>query len=498
MKILNIREGFACNSSSTHSIIFTNEKVRDKDVDDAEFGWNEFICASPEAKTAWFAVSLQATLGQLKMDPEIAKLVVKHITGHDPIPYGYVDHQSQITFPRSWDGNGIDIEFAKEFYAYLMDPTCVILGGNDNSERELTVPKGTDVFYRSVFPVDTGPDIGWDGVLPQHKWVSRKDPSGYWTLFNRVNGKKVRLAFDPGYLEVEAAKAAMPELVDLKITDYCTYGCPTCYQGSTRDGKHARMEDIWAIARLLREAEVFEVAIGGGEPTLHPKFPQIVQTLHGKNIIVNVTTRDPRWFTRFPDLIPYLGGVAVSCDSEKEVEAALRAIENQAEPLRSTLKKMVRIQHILGIVPEYNLSSIFRHVKEARMGMVLLGYKTSHRGSTKNPETPKGMSWGEWLTNEIKKSNSIVPRPLGIDTVLVQELRGRVPDYLLTPMEGQFSCYIDVVNGPTMFASSFEPVPNPVPVDLRNIDSLRKAWQAIQPYSPASAYTYKKHLTTKF
>ena len=52
MKILNVREGFACNSSSTHSIVFTSRRPKDNDVESG-FNWNYFVASSQEAKMSW-------------------------------------------------------------------------------------------------------------------------------------------------------------------------------------------------------------------------------------------------------------------------------------------------------------------------------------------------------------------------------------------------------------------------------------------------------------
>lgn len=46
-------------------------------------------------------------------------------------------------------------------------------------------------------------------------------------LFNRVDGTKIRFAVG------SYTKAKRPELVDIKITDWCDVGCTFCYQNST-------------------------------------------------------------------------------------------------------------------------------------------------------------------------------------------------------------------------------------------------------------------------
>lgn len=491
MKILNIREGFACNSSSTHSIILTNRPVVDDDAG-GDFGWNYFTAASADAKRLWFAITVKENLvGKLGMDEATAKLITEHVCGRWPED-GYIDHQSLLSLPRSWDGRSIDLEFAKDFMAYLLDPRVAIFGGNDNDPDPASPPAGDQIYYRSILPVDQGPDFG---SYP-HQWVSRRDPSGYWSLFDRVSGNRVRVAFDPAKLAVDAQRAAAPELVDLKITDFCTYDCPTCYQGSTKQGKHA---DEWAVYRVLdalAAAKVFEVAIGGGEPTLHPKFNYIVQHARQKGVVPNFTTRDPKWFLRHRDVIPHIGGVAVSCDKRDDAEKAVRAIEELPQPERDTLLAKTSIQHILGIADEHEVASLFRYCQGKSIRLILLGYKNTHRGASGKPKLPKSGTWGDWLHKEInRKKDNIVPHQLGVDTVLADEVKNFVPDYRITKLEGQFSCYIDAVPElPQMFSSSFG-ASEPLHRDTRDDNWFVDGWKKLSAYKPESAYTYKKMLT---
>lgn len=489
MKILNVREGFACNSSSTHSIILTNHPVSDDDAD-GDFGWNHFTAASAEAKTLWMAISLKSNLlHQLGMDEATAKLIVQHITGMWPED-GYVDHQSLITFPRSWDGKSINMEFAKDFLGYLLDPRAVVYGGNDNDDVD-NPPSGDRVYYRSFLPVDYGPD---SSEHHPHSWVARKDPSGYWTLFDRATGNRVRIALDPAQMGVDATKAGAPELVDLKITDFCTYDCPTCYQGSTKQGKHADQFDVYRVIDELASNRVFEVAIGGGEPTLHPKFDYIIQHARSKGVVPNFTTRDPRWFLRHMNIIKDIGAVAVSCDNRDAAERAQKAIEELPLPEREIIQGKTTIQHILGIGDEWEVSSLLQYCHDHNLPLVLLGYKNSHRGATGAPKVPKKGTWGEWLAATMKKKD-VTPHRLGVDTVLAGELEGKVPPYRLTTREGQFSCYVDVVpEQPEMFASSFTTT-DPLRPDLRSDGAFLTAWRKLSAYQPEGAYTYKKMLT---
>ena len=259
MKIYNVRLGKAMNSSSTHSLIFLDQlagKATDNRVGDKEFGWDFFTAASKEAKTDYLAMTIYANLNRI-YPHDVAFAVTKEIFGFEleQDSYGvsgYVDHQSEIALPRNWDEKNLNKQFIEEFQAYLIEnEDLVILGGNDNTDSVHPLePKGKDASLGMPLEGNAG-------------LVARKDEEhGYWTLFNRNNGAKIRFSFERN-AEVPD-KASAPELVDLKITDFCPFNCEFCYMDSTLRGKHAPKQELDGVINQLSRMKVFEVALGGG------------------------------------------------------------------------------------------------------------------------------------------------------------------------------------------------------------------------------------------
>lgn len=501
MKLLNIREGFACNSSSTHSIIFVDKPMRDDDIGDG-FGWEYFTAASKEAKQRWLAATVYSNLTShaLDMDEENAKALTAGLCGFPFQDGDYVDHQSLLALPNTWSGIGLDIQFIREFCDWVLSSNAIIYGGNDNDEDPPTPPNGDRVDYRHIMLTDAS-NAGL---------VCRKDSSGYWTLFNRKTGDKVRFAFKAGDIGIEARKADVPELIDLKITDYCPYDCPACYQGSTRQGKHANAQDVYGIIRNMGEARVFETAIGGGEPTLHPEFVEIINKCVYYGVIPNFTTKDPKWFLRYPEVVDKIGAYAVSCDNIRQAEAVWEAIDTQPKAMRDKLQSKLTIQHVVGLAVEFEVRSILKRARDRHGRVVLLGYKDTHRGANVKAHTPNGKkTWGDWLVEAMTRKRTegesdFLPWSLGVDTVLANELKGKLPDYQyrLTTKEGQFSCYIDATaSSPVMHASSFTVgsgvrlAGNP-DADWNTIEAnpVICAWREIAAYEPKGAYVYKTAL----
>ena len=73
----------------------------------------------------------------------------------------------------------------------------------------------------------------------------------------------------------------------VKITDKCNMHCAHCCVSATMRGKHMKMPVWKQTIEFLREYGEEYISIGGGEPTLHPKFWHILidaMTLPGTNV----------------------------------------------------------------------------------------------------------------------------------------------------------------------------------------------------------------------
>ena len=113
--------------------------------------------------------------------------------------------------------------------------------------------------------------------------------------------------------------APWPELADISISNYCTNGCSYCYRKSSEEGKFMPLEDYrFALKELTSEkyGSIFQVALGGGEPLLHPDFNEIIKiTKEEYGIIPNYTTCG-KFFNQenIEATRAYCGAVAISWD----------------------------------------------------------------------------------------------------------------------------------------------------------------------------------------
>lgn len=157
--------------------------------------------------------------------------------------------------------------------------------------------------------------------------VRRDETANYSAIFTDT-GKTYRYSIDPrreiGHLE-------HPEVIDISLGTLCRGGCRYCYASSTVSG--VLYSSVVEKARMYfsvvpREHFPFQVAIGGGgEPTLHPEFIEMLYYLRGEEIMPNYTTNG----MHLSDEILFAtkevcGGVAVSAHKHLPWEKAVRTL----------------------------------------------------------------------------------------------------------------------------------------------------------------------------
>lgn len=268
-------------------------------------------------------------------------------------------------------------------------------------------------------------------------------------LFDRRNGTKLRFAVGP------YEKAGKPELVDIKITDWCDVGCAFCYQDSTLLGKHASWENLERVVEELAKAKVFEVALGGGETTAHPRFVELLQAFRSAGVVPNFTTKKPAAVRRlWPAIGDLIGGFAYSAETAGQVRAAAKA-------MRDIPAEKVSLHYVMGLGPREHFEEYLRAAHEAGYRVTLLGYKLTGRGKEVIP-----FPYGWWMEAVSKLIAEGTCPSLSIDTPLAKEYDGLMPvrRELYHCEEGKYSLYIDAV-ALTMGASSFDEKEELVPFD---------------------------------
>ena len=87
--------------------------------------------------------------------------------------------------------------------------------------------------------------------------------------------------------------APVPELADISISNHCTKGCDFCYRNSGNNHEWMSVEDYCFVLDSMHHPQhgnVFQVALGGGEPLEHPEFLKIIEATVERGIVPNFTT----------------------------------------------------------------------------------------------------------------------------------------------------------------------------------------------------------------
>lgn len=478
MQVFNVRLGLATNSSSSHSIIILKDGIEAFDFPVAEhsgeYGWGNFTCASAETKMKYLGVLLRDRFYH-ELPENIADIICKDwLDGIQPGQY--VDHQSWYFLPSAFNTKLPDEQFFRALKEYFLHEKLVILGGNDNQEAIHPLDDGTS--FELPLPLDVG---HW------RKFTCRYDDQhDYWTVFCAEDGRKIRFRLKPGSKDFNdvPTKASAPELVDMKITNYCPFGCKFCYQSSTAEGRHAEEWDIYRMAMALGVLKVFEVALGGGEPTMHPEFIEILETFRENGIVPNFTTRNHHWLrdpTKWPKIMELCGAFAFSVDNFEDIKKLSGLLDyNGIDHDRCNLHV------VMGTINKWAFQKLLRTASDYNFKVTLLGYKRVGFGETFRPE---GYEW--WLQEVMELVNTRNCPTLSIDTVLAAESQNAleeagVPKWLYTVEEGKFSCYIDMVGqriGPSSYCPphemiNFEELSGGQPTYQYNeLEMLRDAFQ---------------------
>jgi len=492
MFLQRLRLGFATNSSSNHSLIWIPGNTKftsDRLAYDGGWGWDEFVLATPKAKASYLLSNIYNNLLGI-MNEDYAKAVVEHVLAKqihvkvDSGMIGYVDHQSSILLPHKKELFGtrsdVDMEFFTDVFTEIVrSPDYVIVGGNDNGDNESLhqikwagekVIRTDDDNIYNWLAEHSGSNRAsvkqsrWGEYYSRGSFAARRD-GRFWTMFNTINGAKITLATSPVNEKDERevyTYSTVPELVDLKITDHCSSGCKFCYANSTYDGKPADWSNISSIVYALNSLNVFEVTLGGGEPTSHPDFHKIVKEFSDYGIVVNFTTNSHSFLCKGTnneecekkEIMKLVGAVAVTVRNLSDCTRALRFNERCGGS--------IVFQIPMGTVSRNDFHNINELARSSKVRMTLLGYKNAGRGGNYEP-----LPYDWWLDEIVVASKSQdsddyywLNNVIGIDTTLAAQYKDRleelgVPEYMYYLQEGNFSCAIDAVNM-TVAKSSYD------------------------------------------
>ncbi|MCK9482504.1 MAG: hypothetical protein M0R38_12250 [Bacteroidia bacterium] len=236
-------------------------------------------------------------------------------------------------------------------------------------------------------------------------------------------------------------ESEFPENIDIKITNKCNLGCPMCHEKSTSDGLNAPN----LFPNFINSLKPYtELAIGGGNVFEHPLLINFLRTLKDKKIIANITVNQVHFEKNFhfirlliEEKLIYGLGVSLSHISPEFLEKLSAAGEN------------VVLHVINGIVCPDEIELL----KNKKIKILFLGYKDFGRG----------IDYREKFDFQIKTNQNYVSQNLdkifqwfsvvSFDNLAIEQINVKKwltkekYDEFYMGDEGQFTMYVDLVNG---------------------------------------------------
>ncbi len=115
-----------------------------------------------------------------------------------------------------------------------------------------------------------------------------------------------------------------PLEINIHITDRCNLACTYCYSNFyKRHNPDISLENVRRIVDAFCDMGVMEVSLIGGEPFLHPAFPDIVSHIRGRHLFCSAVTNGSFIATHL-DTAKKLDMVCVSVDGPEEINDITR------------------------------------------------------------------------------------------------------------------------------------------------------------------------------
>ncbi len=130
-----------------------------------------------------------------------------------------------------------------------------------------------------------------------HAMIVRYESWGAWVKLEStaaiaaVDREGMRaLGLDGGDAWRDDAPPSAPIEVHLAVTARCGAGCKGCYLDARPDGDEPPRETLEALLDAMKDAGVFTVAFGGGEPTTRDDLAELANAARARGITPVVTT----------------------------------------------------------------------------------------------------------------------------------------------------------------------------------------------------------------
>ena len=294
-------------------------------------------------------------------------------------------------------------------------------------------------------------------------WIQFWDGNGYCEI-NKKDGTLITTI-----LSDEEFKPEFPLNCDINISNCCNLGCAFCYQGCSKEGKHADIKKFIENKNsfLYSLHEGTELAINGNEP-FHPDLELLLQFCKERNILANLTVNEISLIKHRDVIERYLQndlihGIGIS-PSKWSIDL-LDFCQNHSTAV---------IHTIAGITTPDQYKCLY----DKNIKVLILGYKNFGRGENyleaHNSFVKENIRWLEQNIKDMVNHYKV----LSFDNLAIQQVN---PRSFLNDKEwekfyrgddGHHTLFIDLVNE-TFAKNSVQPKANHKPL-LNNINDMLK------------------------
>ena len=292
--------------------------------------------------------------------------------------------------------------------------------------------------------------------------------NGNYAVIILQNGTKIR------YNEEDVFIPDHFESVDIKITNQCPHNCLYCHEASHPTGEHADLNKYMSFMETIHPYT--ELAIGGGNPLLHPQLDSFLQYCKDKKFIPSMTVNWKDFIEEHERILKFtqdglLYGIGVSMPTPDTV-VDKQLLYSYIQDTPNTVCHL-----ILGIHDLVSILEISHMIDSPRV--LFLGYKSFRRGSHYLDKY-----YGS-IDNNIHDIRSYISRmkqglvkdlhfnPMAFDNLALQQLQMNTTDYVQSPFymgdDGQFTLFLDLVNGEYAKSSTSE---DRFPIENKSADQI--------------------------
>lgn len=259
--------------------------------------------------------------------------------------------------------------------------------------------------------------------------------NGNYTVIILQDGTKIRKTNDDKFIP------SFAENCDVKITDKCSIGCPWCYEGCTKEGKHG---DLFKYKFIETLHPYTEMALNGNDLN-HPQLEEFLNFLKTKKVFANITVHQKQFINNY-DFIKRLidnkliYGIGISYNHyNQDFIDKIKEIPNAV------------LHTINGILSEDDINKL----KGNNLKVLVLGYKYLQRGISYSDDNQYiiDKNW-KYLKKELPKiiANNYF-QLISFDNLSLNQLDVK---RLLSDKEweefymgddGKYTFYIDMVKG---------------------------------------------------